>query len=92
MKEFEFAEMIIKMPVENQNEFFEALKGELSEEDWNTIVKFISLFSMFKSPAKYEAMKKAVGDTLSEEIFGHTVEQKDTHDYAANPVYMTSIL
>lgn len=92
MKEFGFAEMIIKMPVEKQNEFFERLKSELSEEDWNTTVKFISLFSMFKSPAKYNAMKNAVCDTLSEEFFGHTVERKGTHDYAANPVYMTSIL
>ena len=80
MNPMEFAGKIISLPAEMQNEFFENLKSELSEEDWNTMVRFISLFSMFKSPAKYEAVKKAVCDTLCEEIFGHTVEKANNAD------------
>lgn len=92
MKPFEFAETIIKLPIEKQNEFFKKLKSELSAEDWNATVKFISLYSMFKSPVKYEAVKNAVCDTLCEDIFGHTAERKKEIEDPCNPVYMTSIL
>ena len=92
MTPYEFAEMIIKMPIAKQNEFFERLKGELSEEDRSATVKFISLFGMFHSPAKYEAMKNAVCETLCNDIFGHTVERKKEVADPCNPVYMTSIL
>lgn len=92
MTPFEFAETVIKMPVEKQNDFFEKLKGELAEEDWQTVVKFIGLFGMFKSPVKYEAMKNAVCDTLCEEIYGHTVEKVSKPEDPCNPVYMTSII
>ena len=81
MKPMEFAEKIIGMPTEMQNDFFERLKTELNEKDLQTVMSFISLLSMFKSPAKYEAIKNAVCDTLCEEFYGHTVEpQKKTAD------------
>ena len=80
MNPMEFAAQIIQMSAEQQNAFFERLKSELSEEDWNTTVKFISLFGMFKNPAKYEAIKNAVCDTLCEEFFGHEVERKTETD------------
>ena len=92
MTTFEFAETVIKLPAEKQNEFFENLKGKLSEEDWNVTVKFIALFKMFKNPVKYEAMKNAVCDTLCEEFFGHTVEKAPKIEDPCNPVYMTTIL
>lgn len=93
MKPMEFAEMVVGMPVEKQNEFFENLKEELSEEDWNTTVKFISLVGMFKSPAKYEAMKKAICDVLCEEIYGHTVEKVNkADDLSLIYMYSNSIL
>jgi hypothetical protein len=92
MTMFEFAETIIKMPVDKQNSFFEELKKELSEEDWMTTVKFVSLFGLFKSPVKYEAMKNAVCDMVCEDIFGATVEKKKKIDDPCNPVFMTSIL
>ena len=92
MTMFEFAETINKMPVDKRNEFFERLKTELSEEDWEITVKFVSLFGMFDSPVKYEAIKNAVCDTLCEEFYGHTVEKKPSVEDPCNPVYMTSIL
>lgn len=92
MKPMEFAEAIIKLPVDKQNDFFERIKNELSEEDWGAVVKFISLFGMFKSPTKYEAMKNAVCDAVCEDVFGHTVEKENRPEDPCNPVYMTSIL
>ena len=92
MNTFEFAETIIKMPVDMQNEFFAKLKEELSEDDWKTTVQFVGLYGMFKSPAKYNAMKNAICDTLCEGLCGHTVEKKNKVEDPCNPVYMTSIL
>lgn len=69
MTHIEFADTITNLSVEQQNTFFEALKNYLSEEDWLTTVKFISLHGMFHNPEKYAAMKNAVRDTLSEVIF-----------------------
>lgn len=65
----EFAQTIIELPVDKQNAFFEDLKDRLSEEDWLTTVKFISLYGMFTNPEKYAAMKNAVAATLVEEVF-----------------------
>lgn len=88
----EFAETIIRLPIEQQNAFFETLKDQLSEEDWLETVKFISLYGMFRSEAKFEAMKKAVKATLIEELFGHPYEEPENKGFdPCNPVYMTSI-
>ena len=70
----EFADTIIHLPVEMQNEFFETLKNQLSEEDWLATVQFISLHGMFRHPGKYNAMKEAMMDVMFEEIFGHDNE------------------
>lgn len=89
----EFAEAIIRMPVDKQNEFFESLKTVLTEEEWTATVKFVSLFGMFKSSAKYEAMKNAVCDTLCEEFYGHAVEkERKTEDNILVSMYSNSIL
>lgn len=92
MKTLEFADMVLTMPIEKQNEFFERLKKELSEEEWEATRKFISLYSMLKHPAKYEAIKNSICDQLCEEIYGHTVERKRKFEDPCNPVYMTTIL
>ena len=93
MTPIEFAETIVKLPIELQNAFFETLKNELSKEDWETVSKFVSIWGMYKNPAKYEAMKNAVCDMLCEEFYGHTVERENRQtDYAANPTYMTTIV
>ena len=92
MKALDFAETVANMPVEARNAFFEKLKTELSEEDWRTVVKFIGLYAMFKSPAKYEAMKNAVCDTLCQELYGHEVQRKNKIEDPCNPVYMTTIV
>lgn len=93
MEMMEFAETIVKMPADLQNEFFERLKSELSEDDVKTVMSFVSLLSMFKSPAKYEAMKNAVCDQLCEEFYGHTVEsERHSEDAVLVAMYSNSIL
>ena len=88
----EFAETIIHLPVEQQNAFFETLNDQLSEEDWIATVKFISLYGMFRSPAKHKAMKKAVKATLIEKLFGHPYEEPENECFdPCNPTYMASI-
>ena len=88
----EFAETILRLPVEKQNAFFETLKDQLPEEDWLATVKFISLLGMYLNPAKYNAMKNAVKATLVEELFGHPYEEPENKGFdPCNPVYMTSI-
>lgn len=92
MTAIEFADTIIHLPVEKQNEFFEILKGQLTEEDWLATVKFISLFGMFHSEAKYKAMKKAVLAQLVEEFYGHPYEEPESKGFdPCNPVYMATI-
>ena len=66
----EFAEAVTSLPTDQQNAFFDTLKDQLSEEDWLTTVKFISLHGIFINPEKYTALKNAVCDTLKEEIYG----------------------
>lgn len=94
MTSIEFANKVISMPAGAQNAFFENLKKELSREDWETVVKFISLHSMFCNADKYEAVKNAVRDQLCEEFYGHSVEpRKNTNDdtFLVN-MYSNSIL
>lgn len=91
MTTHDFAMKILAMSVAQQEKFFENLKKELSEEDYQTTMNFIGLTSMFTDVQKYEAVKNAVCDKLCEEFYGHIVEKRKT-DTSANPVYMTSIL
>lgn len=65
----EFARTVLSMSTEQQNEFFNKLKTVLSEEDWNTTVKFISSFDLLTNPAKYKAVRTAI----CEELFGMQV-------------------
>lgn len=69
MTAIEFADTIIQLPVNKQNEFFDVLKDYLSKEDWMTTVKAISLHGLFHNPEKYEALKKAICAALVEELF-----------------------
>lgn len=69
MTPYEFAETVNNLPVAQQNAFFEVLKEQLSEKDWLTTIKFISLDGLFRNPDKYTALKNAVCDTLKEELF-----------------------
>lgn len=66
MNAIEFANTVTNLPVEMQNEFFENLKEVLSEEDYKTTLEFVSWIGIFKSPAKYKALRTAI----SEELFG----------------------
>ena len=88
----EFANKILSLPISKQNEFFESLKKELSQEDWETTVKFIALHSMFCDVQKYEAIKNAIRDQMCEDIYGHIVEPQNKKDISCNPPYMTTIL
>lgn len=65
----EFLDTVSNLPAEQQNAFIEAIKSQLTEEEWLATVKCISLFGMFKSPAKYKAMRSA----LCEALFGMNV-------------------
>jgi hypothetical protein len=53
-----------------------------------------ALESMFRNPAKYEAMKNAVCEQLCEEIYGHTVERANNvkEDAVLIGMYSNSIL
>ena len=88
----EFTEQILSMSTDLREKFLEAIKTQLSEEDYKVIVMHFALENMFRHPAKYEAMKNAVCDQLCEEFYGHRVERKRKVEDACNPVYMTTIL
>lgn len=94
MTSMEFANKVISLPAEKQNAFFESLKKELSKEDWETMVRFISLHSMFMNADKYEAVKNAVRDQICEEFYGHTVEKARSvkEDAVLIGMYSNSIL
>lgn len=73
MTHTDFAETITNLPADQQNAFFEALKGQLFEEDWLTTVKFISLYGMLHNPEKYHAMKDATKHTMYERMVAHGI-------------------
>lgn len=64
MTMYEFADTVCKLPVEQQNEFYSSLKEILSQDEYLATVKFIALWGMFRSPAKYKAMRTAISETL----------------------------
>lgn len=70
----EFTDIVIHLPIEQQNEFLVSLKEILSEEEYKTTAAFIGLWSMFNSTAKYNAMKKACKETLFEKFYGRPCE------------------
>ena len=70
----EFADIVIQLPVEQQNEFLASLKEIITDEEYKATATFISLWSMFNSPAKYNAMKEACKETLFEKFYGHKYE------------------
>jgi hypothetical protein len=72
MKIADFARTVTNLPAEQQNEFFRKLKTELSEEDYNTTVQFISIFGLITNPAKYKAARSAI----CEQLFGIEVPFK----------------
>ena len=70
MTAIEFANTVTNLPAEKQNEFFDELKNILSEEDYMTTIKYVSFIGLFKSPAKYKALRSA----LCEAMFGMEVD------------------
>ena len=70
----EFVDIIIRLPVEQQNEFLESLKEIVTEEEYKATAEFISLWSMFNNPAKYNAMKESCKEALVEKFYGHPHE------------------
>lgn len=73
MTHIEFADTITNLTAYQQNAFFEALKGQLSEEDWLATVKYISLHGMLHNPEKYNALKKAMAHTMYERLVAHGI-------------------
>jgi hypothetical protein len=90
----EFTEKVLSFPTEYREQFFEILKEQLSEEDYKVVAMHFALESMFRNPAKYEAMKNAVCDKLCEEFYGHTVEKANNvkEDAVLIGMYSNSIL
>ena len=72
----EFVETVLSFPAEMQNEFLASLKDVLTEEEYKATASYISLYSMFHNPAKYNAMKEACKETLVEKFFGHPCEKE----------------
>ena len=70
----EFVETVLSLPAEMQSEFIASLKDVLTEEEYKETESYISLYSMFHSPAKYNAMKEACKEALVEKFFGHQYE------------------
>jgi hypothetical protein len=69
---YEFAGTVCKLPAEQQNEFFSSLKDILSDDEYLATVKFISSWGMFRSPAKFKAIRSAI----SEALFGISISDK----------------
>lgn len=69
MNPTEFIRAIINLPGDVQNEFFESLKGILTEEERETVMKMVALTDMLTNPTKYKTMRTA----LCEEMFGLSV-------------------
>jgi Asp-tRNA(Asn)/Glu-tRNA(Gln) amidotransferase B subunit len=90
----QFTEQVLSMPEEQREQFLEILKTQLSEEDYKVVAMHFAFESMFRNPAKYEAMKNAVCDKLCEEFYGHTVEKANNvkEDAVLIGMYSNSIL
>ena len=90
MDNTQFTKKILSMTTQQKEEFFEILKTQLSEEDYKVVTMHFALESIFKNPAKYEAMKNAVCDQLCEEFYGHTVEKVNDVKEDTVLIYMYS--
>ena len=90
----EFTEKVLSLPTEYREQLLEILKEQLSEEDYKVVAMHFALESMFKNPAKYEAIKNAVCEQLCEEFYGHTVEKARNvkEDTVLIGMYSNSIL
>lgn len=93
----EFADIVIRLPVEQQNEFLASLKEILTEEEYRATASFISLWYMFNSPAKYNAMKEACKEEMVEKFYGHPYEngcsaQEGVYSYHPQSICDTPVL
>ena len=93
----EFADVVIHLPAELQNEFLASLKDVLTEEEYKATASYISLYSMFHNPAKYNAMKEACKETLVEKFYGHPYEkgcsaQEGVYSYHPQTILDTPVL
>ena len=93
----EFVETVLSLPAEMQSEFIASLKDVLTEEEYKETESYISLYSMFHSPAKYYAMKEACKETLVEKFYGHPYEkgcsaQEGVYSYYPQSICDTPVL
>ena len=90
----QFTKQVLSMTEEQRAQFLEILKEQLSEEDYKVVAMHFAFESMFRKPAKYEAMKNAVCEQLCEEFYGHTVEKTNNvkEDAVLVGMYSNSIL
>ena len=93
----EFVETVLSLPAEMQNEFIASLKDVLTEEEYKATASYISLYSMFRNPAKYNAMKEACKEAFVEKFYGHPYEkgcsaQKSIYSYHPQTICDTPVL
>ena len=60
----EFADTVSNLPADMQNEFFANLPECLTDDEKLAVIKYCSLFGLFKSPAKYKALRSAIASEL----------------------------
>ena len=61
---------VAQLSAENQNLFFERIKGIVTEEERTALQIAVSYFGMLLDPAKGEAMKKTMTEELYKEFNG----------------------
>lgn len=63
-----FARQVLRLPEERRNEFFEALKTILTEEEILMLKKCVGLYHIMTEPTLYKAMEKSLGEQLYKEF------------------------
>ena len=66
MTPIEFAQEVLKLPPESQDEFFLALREILPDTEWMASVAYVRLLDLFTDQHKYKSLRSA----LAIELFG----------------------
>lgn len=64
----EFAQKVLTLPAEVQNEYFNNLAEILTAEEVETLQKCVALYKLMTNQAFYNAAQKALGEQLYKEF------------------------
>jgi hypothetical protein len=67
----DFALAVTDLQAEQQNEFFRIIKEELTVEEYNATLLFITHIGVYRSAEKKEALKNAVREMMLGKYYGH---------------------